>query len=115
MERGRGIFTGEVDARRGGERSKETTRSAVVDVLERAPVEKGGEEEGGGTCGATEGWFGKAMNISPAHLFMQYFALAALRRLPLSLSFFLFLSFSLLHTHNRRRHRRSGYPRVALG
>lgn len=34
--------------------------------------------------GAVEGWFGTAMNISPAHLFMQYFALAALRRLPLS-------------------------------
>lgn len=49
MERGRGISTGEVDARRGGERSKETTRSAVVDVLERAPVERG--EGGGGRVG----------------------------------------------------------------
>lgn len=39
---------GEVDARRDGERSKETTRSAVVDVLERAPVERGG---GGGRVG----------------------------------------------------------------
>ena len=31
-----------------------------------------------------EGRFGTAMNISLAHLFMQYFALAGLRLLPLS-------------------------------
>lgn len=73
-------YPGEVDAQyRGGERSKETTRSAVVDVLERRETSR--ERR---TCGTVEGWFGTAMNISPAHLFMQYFALAALRRLPLS-------------------------------
>ena len=44
---------------------------------------------GGGGFGGAEG--GTAMNISPAHLFMQYFALAALRQFSLSPSLSIFL------------------------
>lgn len=68
----------------GNGRRRDYTRSAVANVLERGPGDEPGGREDGRTCGTVEGWFGTAMNISPAHLFMQYFALAALRRLPLS-------------------------------
>lgn len=65
--------------RKKGKRERERERSklwlAVVDRNE-------GEGEGDGR--EVEGRFGTAMNISLAHLFMQYFALAGLRRLPLS-------------------------------
>lgn len=44
----------------------------------------GGRPRGGRVDVRAEVRFGTAMNISLAHLFMQYFALAALRRLPLS-------------------------------
>lgn len=64
-----------------GKKERERERSklwlAVVDRNE-------GEGEGDGR--EVEGRFGTAMNISLAHLFMQYFALAGLRRLPLSAS-----------------------------
>ena len=61
---------------REGERERERSKLwlAVVDRNE-------GEGEGDGR--EVEGRFGTAMNISLAHLFMQYFALAGLRRLPL--------------------------------
>jgi len=39
-------YPDEVDARRGGERTKETTRSAVVDVLERVGRRRASERRG---------------------------------------------------------------------
>lgn len=85
-------YPGEVDARGKGESGNGRRRRLLglrwsYDAGIREMGRGGGPEpRGRRTCGTVEGWFGKAMNISPAHLFMQYFALAALRRLPLSLS-----------------------------
>lgn len=60
----------------GGKR----TRYRWLTTLERETERKNGRERD------AEGRFGTAMNISLAHLFMQYFALAALRRFPLSMA-----------------------------
>lgn len=87
-------YPGEVDARGKGEPGNGRRRRLLGlrwsdDARVGGTRGAGWEGRGRRTCGTVEGWFGKAMNISPAHLFMQYFALAALRRLPpASLSLF---------------------------
>lgn len=67
---------------RGRESESERIELWLAVVDRNRGGKEGGEGEGDGR--EAEGRFGTAMNISLAHLFMQYFALAGLRLLPLS-------------------------------